>query len=101
MAHRWSKVERKRVRAWRRKLLVLSRSVKDKNPRLALAKLLALDIAMLESAIYSLCSHDEGFTQNLVEHTLFDIFSARDNSWHWRNTEAHIERDELEREGLL
>jgi hypothetical protein len=79
----------------------MSRSVKDKKPRLALAELLAFDIAKLESAIYGLCAYDDGFAQDVVEHTLYDIFAARDKPSHWRNTEAHIEREELEREGLL
>ena len=101
MARRWSKIERKRVRAWKRKLLVMEREVKDKNPTLALAKLIALDIAMIESAVHGLCAINDGFAQEIVEYTLYDILSTPEKSWHWRHTEARIERDELEREGLL
>src|ERR1700693_3385444 len=81
--------ERKWVREWRKKLSPLAASVKDKNPRTALH---ALDIALLETAIYGLSAYNIGFAQTVVEDTLYGVLESFGNPNHWRNRESMMEK---------
>jgi len=84
--------KRKWVREWRKKLSPLAASVKDKNPRTALRKLHALDIALLETAIYGLSAYNIGFAQTVVEDTLYGVLESFGNPNHWRNRESMMEK---------
>jgi hypothetical protein len=86
--------ERKWVRERRKKLSPLAASAQDKNPRTALRKLHALDIALLETAIYGLSAYNIGFAQTVVEDTLYSVLESFGNSNHWRSHEAMMEGDE-------
>src|ERR1700733_6137453 len=84
--------KRKWVREWRKKLSPLAASVKDTNPRTALRKLHALDIALLETAIYGLSAYNIGFAKTVVEDTLYGVLESFGNPKHWRNRESMMEK---------
>jgi hypothetical protein len=86
--------QRKWVRQWCAKLLPLGRSVTDKNPGTALRKLHALNIALLETAIYGLSARDIGFAQTVVEDTLYSVLASYGEPNHRRSHEASMIRDE-------
>jgi hypothetical protein len=88
-----TKKQRRMVRDWKRKLLVLAGSVETGDVSEDLRQLYALDIAQIESGIYGLLAfRGEQEACELVEATMRDILSSNGDRHHWRNVESREDR---------
>jgi hypothetical protein len=86
-----TRAQRDSIKAWRKKLLALSRSVDTGDVNRDLRELDALDIAMIETGIYGLLGlMKDHATSDIVEDILNDILSSHGDPTHWRNTEGQI-----------
>lgn len=81
--------DRQHVGQWNDKLLALAKAVKADTPADELRRLHALDVAMIESAVYGLLAqYGRRGAVHVIQSTLASILESEDDRDHWRNREG-------------